>query len=215
MNLELTKRQEAIMEIVKGNGPITSEQIADRLSLTRATLRPDLAILTMAGLLEARPRVGYFYSGKSPNRIVAQKLRRIEVGTVMSRPVVVRDDSSTHDAIVAMFLEDCGTLFVVDEQGFLQGVVSRKDLLKQNMGGPQDLQKLPVGIVMTRMPNIVTVEAGDSVWTAAKKLVVHEVDAVPVTRRAAKPDGKDGLQVVGRLSKTNIARLFVELGEST
>ena len=46
--IELNKRQDAILEIVKDNGPITGEQIADRLNLTRATLRPDLAILTMA-----------------------------------------------------------------------------------------------------------------------------------------------------------------------
>ncbi|MDE9438310.1 helix-turn-helix domain-containing protein [Staphylococcus xylosus] len=62
--IELSKRQQQIVEIVKNNGPITGEHIAERLSLTRATLRPDLAILTMSGILEARPRVGYYYSGK-------------------------------------------------------------------------------------------------------------------------------------------------------
>lgn len=63
--IELNKRQEDILQIVKENGPITGEHIAERLNLTRATLRPDLAILTMAGFLDARPRVGYFYSGKN------------------------------------------------------------------------------------------------------------------------------------------------------
>lgn len=58
--MELSNRQDQIIEIVKENGPITGEQIAERLNLTRATLRPDLAILTMAGFLDARPRVGYF-----------------------------------------------------------------------------------------------------------------------------------------------------------
>ena len=58
--MELSNRQEKIVEIVKANGPITGEKIGEHLSLTRATLRPDLAILTMAGFLEARPRVGYF-----------------------------------------------------------------------------------------------------------------------------------------------------------
>ena len=33
------------------------------LNVTRATLRSDLAILTMTGILDARPKVGYFYSG--------------------------------------------------------------------------------------------------------------------------------------------------------
>lgn len=58
--IELNKRQEHIIQIVKDHGPITGESIAAQLGLTRATLRPDLAILTMAGYLEARPRVGYF-----------------------------------------------------------------------------------------------------------------------------------------------------------
>ncbi len=44
-----------IIEIVKTKGPITGEQIADKLNLTRATLRPDLAILTMSGF-EARAK---------------------------------------------------------------------------------------------------------------------------------------------------------------
>ena len=62
--MKLTKRQENILEIVTNYGPITGERIAEMLSLTRATLRPDLAILTMSGLLEARP--GWVtYSGKS------------------------------------------------------------------------------------------------------------------------------------------------------
>ena len=68
--IELNKRQDEILEIVKGNGPITGEQIAERLSLTRSTLRPDLAILTMAGFLDARPRVGYFYSGKKTSQAI-------------------------------------------------------------------------------------------------------------------------------------------------
>ena len=62
--VELSERQEKIIEIVKESGPITGEQIADNLNLSRATLRPDLAILTMAGYLDARPRVGYFLLGK-------------------------------------------------------------------------------------------------------------------------------------------------------
>lgn len=210
--LELTRRQEAILEIVKDNGPITSEQIAERLKLTRATLRPDLAILTMAGLLEARPRVGYFFSGKSPNRIVAQRLRKVRVGEIKSLPVVVREDCSAHDATITMFLEDCGTLFVVDEEGYLQGVISRKDLLKTCLGG-RDLQTLPVGVLMTRMPNVAFTEPEESVWQAAKKLAAHEVDALPVVRRVPRPDKGEGLEVIGRFSKTNVTRLFVEFGE--
>lgn len=210
--MELTKRQEQIMEIVKSEGPITGEQIAERLNLTRATLRPDMAILTMSGLLEARPRVGYFYSGKTPGRVVAEKLHRIKVADVKSVPIVVSEQCSIYDAVVTMFIEDVGTLFVVREGGLLEGVISRKDLLKSTLGG-QDIHKLPVGVVMTRMPNVVTTTPEEAVWMAAKKLITHEVDALPVVRPTEGKNGAEGSEVIGRLSKTNIARLFVELGE--
>lgn len=77
--MELSNRQEQIIEIVKENGPITGEKIADRLHLTRATLRPDLAILTMAGFLEARPRVGYFYTGKTGSELLTEKIKEYKV----------------------------------------------------------------------------------------------------------------------------------------
>ena len=58
--IELTNRQKKIIEIVKKYQPITSENIAEKLNMTRAALRPDLTILTMTGFLEARPRLDIF-----------------------------------------------------------------------------------------------------------------------------------------------------------
>ncbi|MDD2620335.1 MAG: helix-turn-helix domain-containing protein, partial [Syntrophomonadaceae bacterium] len=55
--MELNERQEKILGIVKEYGPITGESIAEMLKVTRAALRPDLAVLTMSGFLEAKPRV--------------------------------------------------------------------------------------------------------------------------------------------------------------
>ncbi len=65
--MRLSERQEKIVELVKRSSPMTGEQIASQLNLTRATLRPDLTILTMTGFLEARPRVGYFYREEREN----------------------------------------------------------------------------------------------------------------------------------------------------
>ena len=212
--MELTKRQESILEIVKEKGPITGEQIAEQLSINKATLRSDMAVLTMFGLLGARPRVGYFYLGHTLNRIMAEKLHQIKVGEIKSIPVVITDQAYVYDAVVKMFIEDVGTLIVVKEKGLLEGVISRKDLLKTTLSSP-DIQKLPVSVIMTRMPNIIMAEPGESVWLAAKKLIVHEIDALPVVRPVASANGKKGFEVIGRITKTSITRLLVELGEES
>ncbi|ETT82324.1 helix-turn-helix transcriptional regulator [Viridibacillus sp. FSL R5-0477] len=206
--IELNKRQEEILEIVKGNGPITGEQIAERLSLTRATLRPDLAILTMAGYLDARPRVGYFYSGKKTGQAVIDSMMNMKVKDFQSIPVVVSENISVYDAICQMFLEDVGTLFVVDKNAYLTGVLSRKDLLRTSIGN-QDLNHIPVHIIMTRMPNIAFCMKTDGLIQAAQKLIERQIDALPVVL-----EHPDGYEVIGRLTKTNITRAFLSLADN-
>lgn len=181
------------------------------LGLVRATLRADLALLTKSGMIEARPRVGYYYSeNKSPSSQLLEDIRRIKVNDVKAVPAAVEENVSVYDAIVTMFVMDVGTLFIVSKGGFLEGVVSRKDLLKIAMGHG-DINKVPITVVMTRMPNVVTVTPEEMLWKAAKKLVDHEIDALPVVR-AAVNEGVEKLEVVGRITKTNITKVFVELG---
>lgn len=207
LTIELNKRQEQILEIVKENGPITGEHIADRLHLTRATLRPDLAILTMAGYLDARPRVGYFYTGKTGVQLLTDNLQKLYVKDYQSIPVVVNESVSVYDAIVTMFLEDVGTLFVVDSQSLLVGVLSRKDLLRASIG-KQELTTLPVNIIMTRMPNITICFREDLLVDVAKKLIEKQIDSIPVVKEV-----KGGYEVIGRITKTNITRALVALAE--
>ncbi|MDE3839644.1 transcriptional repressor CcpN [Bacillus methanolicus] len=205
--IELNKRQEQILQIVKEKGPITGEQIAEQLSLTRATLRPDLAILTMAGYLDARPRVGYFYTGKSGTQLLTENLKKIYVKDYQSIPVVVPENVSVYDAIVTMFLEDVGTLFVVDKSSLLVGVLSRKDLLRASIG-KQELTTLPVNIIMTRMPNITMCQKDDLLIDVAIKLIEKQIDAMPVVKETEK-----GFEVIGRVTKTNITEAFVSLAK--
>ena len=148
--IQLNQRQQKIIEIVKENQPITSENIASMLNVTRATLRSD---------------------------------------------------------IVEMFLSDVGSIFIIDDQENLCGVVSRKDLLKATIGG-LDINKMPIGMVMTRTPNVVTVEREDSIVLAARKIIEHEIDSIPVV-----DTDKDNhtMKVIGRISKTNITKLFLEI----
>jgi CBS domain-containing protein len=211
--IELTKRQQMILEIVKRHGPITGERIAEMLSLTRATLRPDLSILTMAGFLDARPRVGYFYSGKNNADLFGATLRKLKVRDYKSVPTVIPETESVYNAIVMMFMEDVGTLIVVRDREPL-GVISRKDLLKVAIGGG-DVHKIPVNLAMTRWPQVVTVDPDDSLYEAAVRMVQSEVDSLPVVRRRESGEGESGeagVELVGRVSKTTITRAFVELG---
>jgi CBS domain-containing protein len=208
--IQLSSRQEKIVKMVKEEGPITGEQIAHALNLTRATLRPDLAILTMAGILDARPRVGYFYRGKI-GAPLGEMFKAYKVKDFKSVPVVVKDTTALYDAIVTIFMEDVDTLIVVNVKGYLEGVLSRKDLLKITLG-QMDLYKVPVSVMMTRMPNVVTVTPEDSIYSAAKKLVEHEIDALPVIK-PVNDNGKTAFQVVGRLNHTNLVKLLVELAE--
>lgn len=205
--IELNKRQEQILQIVKDQGPITGEQIADQLNLTRATLRPDLAILTMAGYLDARPRVGYFYTGKSGTQLLTENLQKLFVKDFQSIPVVISENVSVYDAICTMFLEDVGTMFVVDQHSKLVGVLSRKDLLRASLG-KQDLTNIPVNIIMTRMPNITMCRKDDLLIDVAQKLISKQIDALPIVRET-----EQGFEVIGRITKTNITKAFLSLAQ--
>ena len=205
--IQLNPRQLKIIDIVKENEPITSEQIASMLNVTRATLRSDLAILTMTGILDARPKVGYFYTGISQINLLGNDIKETQVGDIMGMPVVVKKDVSLYDVIVEMFLSDVGSIFIIDDEENLCGVVSRKDLLKATIGG-LDINKMPIGMVMTRTPNVVTAETDESVILAARKIIEHEVDSIPVIETDKE---RNITKVVGRISKTNITKLFLEI----
>ncbi|WP_271401286.1 helix-turn-helix transcriptional regulator [Salinicoccus roseus] len=205
--MELNQRQEKILKIVKQHGPITGSKIAEQLSLTRATLRPDLAILTMSGYLDARPRVGYFYTGKESEEVMTSKIRNILVSEVQSVPILIKEDTSIYEAVVKMFLEDVGTLYAIDNNKALAGVISRKDLLRGTMGG-NDIEKTPVSVIMTRKPNITICYPNDLLIYAANQLIEKQIDSLPVVEER---DGID--QVIGRVTKTTITRVFVNLME--
>ncbi|HBI56899.1 MAG TPA: hypothetical protein DDY38_08740 [Firmicutes bacterium] len=207
--IRLTKRQEEIIKLVKEKGPITSEEIGANFNLSRATLRPDLAILTMSGLLDARPRVGYFYPGRRPDSLLAQQLETIEVKSVKALPVVIQQGQSVYDAVVTLFLEDLSTLFVVDEGGNLAGVLTSKDLLKAAIG-KADLQAMPVDMVMTRFPQVMWIEESASVAQALDKLKQSQVACLPVLKGGRLPTGRFDLHVVMNLMEEMAQRHLEE-----
>ena len=210
--MKLSHRQEEIVKIVKMGQPVTSEALAEKLGVTRAALRADLAILTMLGILEAKPKVGYIYLGAHKNFKIIDKVSKILAKEIMSKPTTVNEETMVYDAIVFLFLNDVGTLFV-ENNGALVGAISRKDFLKIAIGGT-DIHKVPVGVIMTRMPNIICGFAEDKAYDLAKKIIEHEVDSIPIVEKIEKEDaGRNQYKVIGKVSKTNITKLFVKLGE--
>lgn len=199
--MDLSDRQKEIIEIVKKEEPISSMEIAEKLGVSRAAIRADLSVLTMLNILEAKQKVGYFYLEDRGGLDYLSRLYKIPVKEIMSMPVIVKEEVSIYDTIVTMFLEDVGTIFVINEQKRLSGVLSRKDLLKMSIG-QNDLKNTPVSLAMTRMPKIITIAPEDSYIEAARKISVNKIDSLPVV--------DENFKVMGRFSKTNIVNTLVD-----
>jgi CBS domain-containing protein len=200
-----------IVEHIKTHAPITGEQIAEMLGISRPTIRSDLAILVMLGYIDAKPKVGYFL-GKTllQENVLSLKLDEIKVKDIQSIPIVVRDTSTVHDAVVTLFLENVGSLIVTDQEGALVGIVSRKDLLKVTLGN-SNASTMPISLVMTRQPNLITVGPDDSVLEAARKLIHKQIDSLPVVTSTNSSNGQERMEVIGRITKTNMTNLLLDL----
>ena len=196
--MTLTERQKEIIDIVKKYQPITGKEIGERLYLTRSALRTDFSILTGMKILESKPKIGYSYIEKKDSE---------KVKDIMGPSITVDTNLSVYETILNIFSKDVGTIFITD-QGSLVGVVSRKDLLKIAIGRT-DIEKIPINIIMTRMPNIIYAEEDETILESVKKLIKHQIDSLPVVRIEEK-GGKKIYHTVGRLTKTNITKLFME-----
>ena len=204
-----------LLELVKKHSPVTGEQLAEYLGVSRPTLRSDLSLLVMLGLLDAKPKVGYFLGNayRSNNEAI-QRFAAMKVREVQGVPVNILDSLSVHEAVITLFTENADTLLVVNEQKQFVGIVTPKDLLKITLGNA-GASAIPVSMVMTRYPNIVTLLQGESVMDAIRKMALHQVDCLPVIH----PHEDGGTQVTGWVSKSNIIRLMAdavgahELGE--
>lgn len=201
--MELTDRQKTIIEIVKTQEPISGDNIAKQLNLSRATLRNDLSILTMTGILDARPKAGYFYSGQTVEPLLFEKLYKTSIASLTIPPVTVKQNVSIYEAVTTLFVYDVGSLYVIDENDTLIGVISRKDLLRATISNNQ-ITTTPVAVIMTRKPNIVTTTTDTRILDVGYLLMQHQVDSLPVIDSEQK--------VIGKITKTIIMNYFVKSG---
>ncbi|WP_314347535.1 helix-turn-helix transcriptional regulator [Fusobacterium massiliense] len=192
--MTLTERQHRILEIIKKKSPISGDEIAELLSLSKSALRTDFSILTKLNLVISKQNKGYIFNNKCT---------LLEVKNYMSPQNSIDIKTTVYDAIIHLFNFDLGTLVVVDKDK-LAGIISRKDLLKSVLNN-KNIEKTPVSMIMTRMPNIVYCFEDDSVLETIKKLIDHEIDSLPVLR---KENGK--ISLVGRFTKTNVMKLYYQ-----
>ena len=191
--MELTERQRRILMMLREKSLLSGDEIAQNLNVTKSALRTDFSILTGLKLITAKQNKGYIY-----NEYIIKRVR-----DYMSPQNSINVKTSVYDAIIHLFNFDLGTL-IVGENEKLVGIISRKDLLKAALNG-KNIEKIPVSMIMTRMPNIVHCFEDDNIMEAIEKLIKHEIDSLPVLR---KEKGK--LSLVGRFTKTNVTKLFYQ-----
>ena len=102
----------------KSMHPITGERIAELLGISRPTIRSDLAVLVMLRHIDAKPKVGYFL-GTAALEVDSpfKHIEAVRVKDVMGIPIVLRETVTVSDAVVTLFLENVGSLIVVNMQG--------------------------------------------------------------------------------------------------
>ncbi|WP_309244809.1 helix-turn-helix transcriptional regulator [Cohnella silvisoli] len=200
-----------MLTIVTNQQPISGEYIAEQLKTTRPVIRSDLALLVMLNYLEAKPKVGYSLGRASRQKEIAlERLLVMQVKEFQSAPVVLRETATVSDAVVTLFLENVGSLIICDADGYLAGIVSRKDLLKVTLGNAA-ATAMPVSLVMTRHPNVHTITPEESIMAAASKMISYQVDSLPVVRAPASSDEMTNIEVIGRITKTTMTKVLLEL----
>lgn len=199
---QLTQRQNKIIQLLKAESPMTGETLATKLNISVATIRADLRLLTTIGILDARPKVGYAYQGENLLQMDSQKFFQTTIAAILLPPTEIKLTTSMEEAVTKLFLADVGSLYVLDDDGALVGLISRKDLLQASFTNRDTT--LPASIVMTRMPNVITVTADTSIIAASKLLLKHNVDSLPVVQNAGDT------HVIGKITKNRIFKYLIE-----
>lgn len=180
--------------------------------MTRPTLRSDLALLVMLGLVDAKPKVGYL-PGRHPkyDSHIGNMLKKLTVADILSDPILISGDTTAYDAVLMLFQQNTGTLMVTGEEQELIGIVTRKDLLKV-MLGHTDLHTVPVTMAMTRRAQMTTLAPEDTLLEAISKLIRHQVNCLPVLDEQCS-SSTPIRELVGRVTKTDIMNAILSLTE--
>lgn len=127
------------------------------------------------------------------NYTIGNFLTRTSVGDVMIKDVVtIRHGSSVEEAARIMMTEGVTHLPVISEEGRLAGIVTAWDVSKAVALKYTQLEE-----IMTR--DVVTIELGDPIERAAKKMNENNISALPVVDERQR--------VIGMITSDGVSRL--------
>lgn len=101
-----------------------------------------------------------------------RKVKRSESGMILD-PITLEEDAKVIDALNLMKENKIGGIPVVDNQGYLRGIVTNRDLRFEKV------KSRPIVEVMTK-DNIVTTQDGTDLATAEDILQEHKIEKLPV-----------------------------------
>jgi CBS domain-containing protein len=105
-------------------------------------------------------------------------------------------DTTIGEATSTMVKEDISGLVVVDDQGYLRGIITRTDLLKASISGMNAFAK-PIDKYMSSA--VITVTPTDSLNTVARLLIEQNIHRVVIVQ----PEGNN-MRPVGVISDADL-----------
>ncbi len=109
--------------------------------------------------------------------------------------------TSIQEAAKMMVQHDVSALVIVDEKGYMTGLLSRTDLVKTqlNAQSKEELRTKPVSEIM--VSDVVSVQSEDTLKYASELIMTRHIHRVVVVEQSA-----DGAKPVGILSITDVVR---------
>ena len=84
-------------------------------------------------------------------------------------------------------------------------------MLKLAANNSGDLKSVPVVMAMTPLSKMIMVTPETTVAVAARKVIDNQIDSLPVVK--CVDEKQKCYEVLGRITKTNFTRLFVDIAE--
>lgn len=167
--------------------PAYSEVLPRNVSLTtkfsrRIELKVPIASAAMDTVTEATMAIAIAREGGigviHKNMTIAEQAKQVSVvkraeNGMISNPVTIKKGANVGDALALMAEYKIGGIPVVDDEGYLVGIVTNRDLRFQ-----RDLTKL-IDDVMTK-ENLVTTSRSTNLEEAADILQIHKIEKLPV-----------------------------------